>query len=139
MTASRVLSKAEGVVLPLGFAGDDVALVEALRAGHPGAKSALFRRHVTRIERVITHVIGFDSELADILQEVFTHALASIHSLKEPAALEAWLGRIATHTARKVLRTRARRAWLRRFVDSEEEARFEPSAVTFVPEARQAV
>ena len=91
MTPSRVLSKAEGVVLPLGFAGDDVALVEALRAGHPGAKSALFRRHVTRIERVITHVIGFDSELADILQEVFTHALASIHSLKEPAALEVGL------------------------------------------------
>lgn len=126
-------------MLPLGFAGNDTALVEALRAGHPGAKSAFFQQYVGRVERVITHVIGFDSELADILQEVFTLALGSIHTLKDPAALEAWLGRVTTHTARKVLRTRKRRAWLRRFVDSEEEERYEPRAVGFVPEARQAM
>jgi RNA polymerase sigma-70 factor, ECF subfamily len=126
-------------VLPLGFVGDDVALVEALRGHHPAAKAALFQRHVARVERIITHVIGFDAELPDILQEVFTRALASIHSLKEPSALEPWLGRIAAHTARKVLRTRTRRAWLRRFIDSAEEERYEPPAVTFAPEARQAL
>ncbi len=126
-------------MLPLGFAGDDLALVDALRANHPGAKAALFQRHVGWVERLITHVIGFDAELADILQEVFTRALASIHSLKDPSALQAWLGRVATHTARKVLRTRMRRAWLRRFVDSAEEERYEPAAIAFAPEARQAL
>lgn len=139
MSSSRVAPKTEGVVLPLAFVGDDIALVEALRANHPGAKSALFQRHVGWVERIITHVIGYDAELADILQEVFTRALGSIHSLKDPSALEPWLGRVATHTARKVLRTRTRRAWLRRFVDSAEEERYEPSAVAFVPEARQAL
>jgi RNA polymerase sigma-70 factor (ECF subfamily) len=139
MVPSRAAHKAEGVVLPLGFAGDDLALVEALRANHPGAKAALFQRHVGWVERIITHVIGFDPELADILQEVFARALASIHSLKDPSALEPWLGRVATHTARKVLRTRTRRAWLRRFVDSAEEERYEPAAIAFAPEARQAL
>jgi RNA polymerase sigma-70 factor (ECF subfamily) len=139
MSSSRAAVRPEGVVLPLAFVGDDVALVEALRTNHPGAKSALFQRHVAWIERLITHVIGYDAELADILQEVFTRALASIHSLKDPAALEPWLGRVATHTARKVLRTRTRRAWLRRFVDSAEEERYEPSAMAFAPEARQAL
>jgi RNA polymerase sigma-70 factor, ECF subfamily len=139
MTPSRAASQGEGVVLPLGFAGDDRALVEALRANHPGAKAALFQRHVGWVERLITHVIGFDAELADILQEVFTRALGSIHTLKDPSALEPWLGRVATHTARKVLRTRTRRAWLRRFVDSSEEERYEPAALAFAPEARQAL
>jgi RNA polymerase sigma-70 factor, ECF subfamily len=139
MLPSRAGPRAEGVVLPLGFVGDDVALVEALRANHPGAKAALFQRHVGRVERIITHVIGFDAELADILQEVFTRALGSIHSLKDPSALEPWLGRIATNTARKVLRTRRRHSWLRGFIDSTEEERYEPAAVTFAPDARQAL
>jgi RNA polymerase sigma-70 factor (ECF subfamily) len=99
----------------------------------------LFRWHVGWVERIITHMIGFDAEPADILQEVFSRALGSIHTLKDPWALEPWLGRVATHTARKVLRTRVRRAWLRRFVDSAEEERYEPAAIVFAPEARQAL
>jgi RNA polymerase sigma-70 factor (ECF subfamily) len=130
---------AEGVVLPLAFTGDDRALVEALRANHPGAKAALFHRHVRWVERLITHVIGFDAELPDILQEVFARALASIHTLKDPGALQPWLGRVTTHTARKVLRTRSRRTWIRRFTDSSEEERFEPAGTPFDPEARQAL
>jgi RNA polymerase sigma-70 factor (ECF subfamily) len=115
------------VVLPLGFAGDETALVEALRADHPGAKAAFFQRYVRYVERIITHVVGIDSELADILQEVFINALASIHSLQDPSALQPWLRRVATHTARKVLRGRSRRKWIRRFVDTAEEDRYEPA------------
>ena len=58
---------------------------------------------------------------------MFIGALASIHSLQDPSALEPWLRRVAAHTARKVLRGRARRNWLRRFVDSAEEERYEPT------------
>jgi hypothetical protein len=86
MLPSRAAPKGEGVVLPLGFVGDDVALVEALRSNHRRAKAALFQRYVGRVERIITHVIGFDAELADILQEVFTRALGSIHSLRDPSS-----------------------------------------------------
>jgi RNA polymerase sigma-70 factor, ECF subfamily len=129
----------EGIVLPLAFTGDEAALVEALRANHPGAKAAFFQRYVKLVERIITHVIGFDSELPDILQEVFVSALGSIHSLQDPSALQAWLGRVATLTARKVLRGRSRRAWLRRFLDSAEEERYEPVSIGVDVEGRRAL
>jgi RNA polymerase sigma-70 factor (ECF subfamily) len=46
---------------------------------------------------------------------------------------------VAAHTARKVLRGRSRRAWLRPFVDSAEEERREPAFVGVDLEARLAV
>jgi RNA polymerase sigma-70 factor (ECF subfamily) len=114
-------ARPEGVVLPLGFSGDDAALLAALREHHPGAKAAFFHRHATYVERVITRVIGFDGELSDIVQDVFLNALSSLHTLKNAGALRPWLAQVATLTARKVLRTRSRRRWLRLFVDQEDE------------------
>ncbi len=121
------------------FAGDERALVLALRANHPGAKAAFFERYARVLERIITHVLGFDAELTDVRQEAFAAALTSLHRLQEPAALELWLSRIAANTARKVLRSRARRRWLRRFVDSAEEARCEPAGTGVDVVARQAL
>lgn len=113
--------------MPLPFMVEsDVALVQGLRADNAGAKAAFFSRYAPEVERLITHLIGFDRELADILQEVFVQALSSLHNLRDPAALKPWLFRIATHCARRTLRSRSRRAWLRFFVDAEEEARHEP-------------
>ena len=132
-------TKPEGVVLPLSFAGDDVALVRALLENHPGAKDEFFRRYASQVERVITHVIGFDRELPDILQQAFLQALRSLPSLENPAALSPWLSRVAALTARKVLRTRSRRAWLRLFTDTEEEESWEPAGVTVDHEASQAL
>jgi RNA polymerase sigma-70 factor, ECF subfamily len=114
--------------VPLPFmAESDVALVQGLRADNAGAKAAFFARYAPEVERLITHLIGFDRELADILQEVFVQALSSLHNLRDPAALKPWLFRIATHSARRTLRSRSRRAWLRFFVDSDEETRHEPT------------
>ncbi len=125
--------------MPLPFTGDTVALVHALREGHRGAKAAFFERYSSRVERIITHVLGFDSELADVVQEAFVGALNSIHTLQEPSSLEAWLSRVAALTARKVLRSRSRRGWLRRFVDSHEEERHEPVGPGPDFEGRQAL
>lgn len=116
------------LVLPVSFAGDDVALVAALKEGRPGARAELFNRYARTIERVITHVIGYDSELDDVLQQTFANALGSIQQLQDPAALKPWLIRIATLTARKLLRGRGRRGWLRFFLDADDEARHEPVA-----------
>lgn len=129
MAASRRAAPSAVAVLPLPFAGDDAALVAAIREGRPGAKAEFFNRYANHVERVVTHVIGFDSELADILQETYASALGSIHSLKDGSALRPWLFGIATRTARKVLRSRSRRRWLRCFIDDEDEARHEPIAL----------
>jgi RNA polymerase sigma-70 factor (ECF subfamily) len=112
----------------MAFGKDDAALVQGLREGQPGATAAFFARYSRYVERIITHLIGFDRELADLLQEVFLQALAGIHSLNDPLALRAWLSRIATTTVQKTLRTRSRRAWLRLFTDQSEETQWEAAA-----------
>lgn len=110
-------------VVPMPFlADDDAALVQGLLADNAGAKAAFFSRYSRDVERLITHLIGLDRELADILQEVFVQALSSIRSLRDPAKLKPWLLHIAMNSARRTLRNRGRRAWLRFFVDAEEEA-----------------
>jgi RNA polymerase sigma-70 factor, ECF subfamily len=127
------------VAAPAAPPTDTTSLVEALRANQPGAKAFFFERYAKLVERIVTHVLGFDAELADVLQDVFAGAFSSIHTLKDPAALEAWLSSVAALTARKVLRTRARRAWLRRFIDSDEEERYEPIGSAPDVEARRAL
>jgi RNA polymerase sigma-70 factor, ECF subfamily len=119
--------QASGRVVPLPFLAEgEHALVQALLAGNAGAKTAFFTRYAPDVERLITHLIGLDRDLADILQEVFVQALSSIHALRDPAALKPWLLRIATHCARRTLRGRTRRNWLRFFVDADDEARSAP-------------
>jgi RNA polymerase sigma-70 factor, ECF subfamily len=114
------------VRLHVPFSGDDTALVRGVREGNASAKAELFHRYAPQLERLITHLLGYDPELADILQETFVAALRSLGSLKDPAALKPWLFTVATLTARKALRARARRRWLRFFTDEAEEARYEP-------------
>lgn len=116
------------LVVPTKLGMDDSALVQGLRDGHPDARAAFFERYSRYVERIITHLIGFDRELADLLQEVFLQALANIHALNDPLALRAWLSRIATTTVQKTLRTRSRRAWLRLFTDHSEEKQWEATA-----------
>jgi RNA polymerase sigma-70 factor (ECF subfamily) len=114
------------VVLPVAFSGDDATLVAAVREGRPGARAEFFNRYAGDVERLLTHILGFDRELSDILQETYTRAFASLDSLKDPTALKRWLLGVASRTAQKVLRTRARRAWLRYFTDDADESRHEP-------------
>jgi RNA polymerase sigma-70 factor, ECF subfamily len=120
-------------------AENDTALVKGLLADDLHAQAAFFERYAPAVERLITRLIGFDRELPDILQEVFVHALASIHGLRNPAALRPWLLSIATHCARRTLRSRSRRAWLHLFVDADEEALHEPAARSPDPEAAETV
>lgn len=102
-----------GVVRPLPFVGDDVALVHALRQGHPGATVALFDRYGSRVRRVLARVLGNDTEIEDLLHEVFARALRGVTRLDDAKALQGWLTSIAVHTARGCIRSRRARRWLR--------------------------
>ncbi len=96
-----------------GFAGDDEALVDALRRGEPGAPAALYDRHAPYLRRVLARVLGADDELADVLHETFAQVFASVESLDDPKKLKGWLVRVAVFTARGVIRKRRRKRWLR--------------------------
>lgn len=100
------------VVRPIRFVGDDVALVAALKAGHPGANLALFERYSKHVQRVLARILGIDSELPELLHDVFIHAFESIGSIKDASRLKAWLSSLAVHTAIACIRYRKRRKWL---------------------------
>jgi len=99
-------------VIPLPVPERDAELVEAARAGDVEAVGAIFERHHAHVRRVLTHVLGPDTELEDLVQEVFVGAYAGLYALESPDALRPWLGSIAALTARNAIRRRARRRWL---------------------------
>jgi RNA polymerase sigma-70 factor (ECF subfamily) len=91
----------------------DEVLVLALRARHPDAGTQLFDRYAPHVRRVLVRVMGPDSEILDLVHDVFVTALESVHRLMDPRALRAWLTQIAVFTARARIRRRVRGRILR--------------------------
>jgi RNA polymerase sigma-70 factor (ECF subfamily) len=97
------------VVRRLPLPDNDAALVEGVRAKTPGATKALFDRHSPHVRRVLVRVLGVDPEIPDLLHDVFVVALDSIDRLEKTTSVRAWLTAIAVHSARALIRKRARR------------------------------
>src|SRR5215211_6715267 len=91
----------------------DELLVLALRARHPDAGTQLFDRYAPHVRRVLVRVMGPDTEILDLVHDVFVTALESVHRLVDPKALRAWLTQIAVFTARGRIRRRMRGRILR--------------------------
>lgn len=103
---------ASGSVVSLPFAGDDRALLEGIRDGHPAAMAAFCDRYGKLASRVLARIVGPDSELEDLHHDVFARAIRSIARLDAQAALSPWIITIAVNVARTELKRRARRRWL---------------------------
>jgi RNA polymerase sigma-70 factor (ECF subfamily) len=103
------------MLTPLTFVGDEAALVEAVRARHPGAATALFDRYSKQVRSMLLSTVGPDDEIPDLLHEVFIRALERIHTLREAEKLSSWLLGIAVFVGREHLGQRRRRSWLRLF------------------------
>jgi RNA polymerase sigma-70 factor (ECF subfamily) len=101
-----------GVVHPVPEDEDDVALVEAILAGRPGAAARLYDRHVEAVYRLVFRLMGPHSEVEDVVQEVFASALVAIPQLREPAALRYWLLGIGVRAVKTFFRRRWRKRWL---------------------------
>jgi len=86
----------------------EAALVAALEAGRVDARAALFDRYGNDVERVLYRTLGPDSEIADLLHDVFLVALTSLDQLQNPDALRSWLIGIAIRKARKLINRRSR-------------------------------
>ena len=103
------------MLTPLPFVGDDAALIQALRAGHPGAAAVFYDQHASDVYRALRSTLGADEEIPDLLQEVFIRALDQIGKLRDTERVRSWLATIAIYVAREQIRLRARRSWLRMF------------------------
>ena len=95
-------------VVELPIAQPDAALVAALRAGRADAGAVLFDRYGDDVERVLYRILGPDSEIKDLLQDVFVVALSTVDKLRDPDALRGWLMSIAVRKARKCILRRQR-------------------------------
>ena len=111
----KALGKKNGVahLKLLGYEGDDAALVRTIQRGDIGACAALYDQHIHHVQKVITRIMGVDQELSDLTNIVFYQAIKSIHRLNDPLKLKAWVTQIAVFTARRCIRARKRRRWLR--------------------------
>lgn len=115
---------------------DLARLVHALRAGEPWAERAFLEGETPHVERILTRILGWHSELDDLTQEVFSRAFARMQELREPEALRGWLSSIAVFVAREAIRKRRRRRWLI-FLPPQETPELPAAPVS--PEARAAL
>lgn len=104
---------ASGRILHLPLPESDAGLVAALHSGREDARSELVARYADDVERMLYRVLGPDSEIPDLLQDVFVVGLTSLHRLRDPHALRSWLGSIAVRKARKLIAHRRRWRFIR--------------------------
>jgi RNA polymerase sigma-70 factor, ECF subfamily len=100
------------MISPLTFVGDEDALIEALKARHPGAVAVFYDRHAPAVLRTLRAALGADAEVPDLLQDVFIRALDHIAELQNHERVRSWLATIAIFVARAHIRRQSRRRWL---------------------------
>lgn len=105
----RLVTPNEGRDLdPVGFSGD----VEGPRSSLEMSEAQLFKRFAPYVARIGLRLLGRESDVDDLIQEVFLAAFRQRDQLRDPNAAKNWLATIAVRTARRQLRRRR----LRQFV-----------------------
>jgi RNA polymerase sigma-70 factor (ECF subfamily) len=72
---------------------------------------ALHERYARRIERIVTGVLGRDSEREDLVHETLIRVFTGIGRVRDPACLDQWVARVTLNTIRGTLRRRKRDRW----------------------------
>lgn len=108
---TRAAEASRGVVRVLPFEGDDEALLRGLAERQPIATATFCDRYSDHVKRVLGRILGADSELLDLHQEVFMKAVLAAAKLQDARNLRGWLTVIAVNRAKTELRKRARRRW----------------------------
>lgn len=137
--AARKPRDPDNVVRPQAFHPDDAALVAAVRRGDEAARRLLFDRHALHVTRVLARLLGADSELSDLVHDVFVMVLRDLDRLSEPSALKPWLTSVTVNTARGHIRKKVRRRWLQLFSPHEVPEAPAPTASSDVREATRRV
>jgi RNA polymerase sigma-70 factor, ECF subfamily len=106
-------SDAQKVVrLPTRESDDE--LIELLGHDARRAQAGIYDKYSADVERILMRLLGPDSEIADLLHDVFLTAFGSLGGLRERGKLRSWLIGIAVFQTRKLIRRRK----LRRIVES---------------------
>jgi RNA polymerase sigma-70 factor (ECF subfamily) len=115
----------------------EAEIADGLKRGEAWAKAALFDRYASDVQRVLGWVLGVDSDLPDLLHDVFLRAFEGAGGVADPTRLRAWLVSTAVYAARERIRKRSRRFGLLLW-RSPDSARASP-LVGFTPAERELV
>ena len=83
---------------------DDPVLIKKALAGEESAYRALMARHKTAVFHIVFKIVRNREEAADLVQETFMKAFASLGSYREEFRFTTWLYRIAANAAIDALR-----------------------------------
>jgi RNA polymerase sigma-70 factor (ECF subfamily) len=81
---------------PEGYSSE---LIDSCRRGERAALERVLRGEAPYIERVLYRIVGSSSDIEDLLQLTFEHALRGFASFRGEATVRTWLTRIAVRTA----------------------------------------
>jgi RNA polymerase sigma-70 factor (ECF subfamily) len=91
---------------------DNATLARALIDGVADAPRLAWNRFSPMVRRIVQRTLGPEHDCEDVVQEVFFCLFNQVHTLREPAALKAFIISITVLTTRREIR----RKKLRRFV-----------------------
>jgi RNA polymerase sigma-70 factor (ECF subfamily) len=114
-----MMPKSHGSILKFRPAAAEVdpqeanrAFIAGLRAGDPRAREVLVERYLPLVQRLVSGAMGVETDLVDVVQDVFVAVLEGIHKLKDPSALQSWIASLAVFTARGRIRRKRRWRWI---------------------------
>ncbi len=89
---------------------DDAELLAQAKAGSPSAFDKIVTVHQEKITRLVHRLLGWKSDVEDVVQDVFVDALNALRKFDGRSTVLTWLTRLAINRCR----THQRRHWLRR-------------------------
>lgn len=91
---------------------EDRAIARALLAREPGAHRAAWERFSPLVRRIVQRFLGPGADTEDAVQDVFVCLFEKAPTLREPAALRAFVMAITVRTAQYHARRRRFRRWV---------------------------
>lgn len=93
----------------------DEDLARRCQAGNDDAFEILVHRYQKSVFRLIYHIVGKDTDVEDIAQEVFLRAYEGMSKFRFDASFETWLTSITVNYCLKFLRQRKAKPLFERF------------------------
>jgi RNA polymerase sigma-70 factor (ECF subfamily) len=104
MASVLAVPKKQPSLLPTADALGDAELVERALDGDRWSRDVLCRRHAPYLLAISVRLLSDHREGEEVVQDTFVRAFEQLGTLHDPAALRAWLARIAVSLVRRRLR-----------------------------------
>ncbi len=104
---------------------DELALVQAAKAGDVSAFEKLVKRYDRNVFRIAQHITHSREDAEDVVQEAFLKAYSNLEQFQGQSKFYTWLVRIAVNEARMKLRRRRPE----RFVSLDEDVKTEDDSL----------